>query len=397
MENNYEKYTFDEFLKDEFFLQSIYSPTSQSDMYWNDLRERGIINIEEFTRAREFLLELNETTEISPLVEERIPLIWERIQNTNQKKRRKIYLRYAIAAVGIAAIFILTFTILNWQSYSADDEGLLSGGMDILNVPKSEMSDEIRIIRSGNQLSIAGDSAVIDYSHEEKVIVNDEIIEEKSQQLEYTQLVVPYGKRSSLILADGSKIYVNAGTRLVYPVTFAKNIREIYVDGEIYADIASDKKVPFIVRTKDMDITVLGTQFNITAYENESVNRVVLVEGSVQVENKTGKKEKLKLVPNEMFYIADNEGYVEKVDVMSYISWKNGYSLFRNERLGLILERLSRYYGVAISCGPGVSDLRCSGGLDLKDDINRVLDGICQSVSVSYEKYDNTYIFSINP
>lgn len=397
MKNNYEEYTFDEFLSDDFFLESTYNPTPETEQFWSKLVDTGKIDADVFARARQFILELNESNkEVADFVDSRIPFLWERIDETIKEKKRKLYLRSAIAIASIAVVFILSVVFIK-HGNSDMDNGLLTEEVDIRHIAKKSISDEIQLISSAGELSIPGDSAVVDYSQGENIVVNDKVVDKKSQKLEYIQLVVPYGKRSSVILSDGSQIWVNAGSRIVYPVSFAKDVREIYVDGEVYADIVSDKDHPFIVKTKEMDVKVLGTQFNVMAYENEKAHSVVLVKGSVEVENRTGKQETVLLKPNQLFYASAEHRRIENVDVLSYISWKSGYSLFKNERLGVILERLSRYYGISISCDVDIYDLRCSGGLDLKDNISQVLDGICQSVSVKYIKENNKYKLSVNP
>ena len=82
--------------------------------------------------------------------------------------------------------------------------------------------------------------------------------------------IVPVGRRSSITFADGTRLWVNSGSKVVYPVKFAKEKREIFVEGEIYLHVSRDEQKPFIVKTHQMDIKVLGTQFNVTAYENEA-------------------------------------------------------------------------------------------------------------------------------
>lgn len=395
MDKNYKEYTFDLFLEDDYFLDSIYNPTAESDLFWENQIKNHLIDITAYKQAKHFILELIKETESSDHILKRTSILWERIENSNKRSRFVKYRKYTIAGVSIAASLILTLFFINknWISF---DRSNLSHSVELGDLPKQEITDKIQLINSGNSIIILGDSATIDYRQKEKIIVNNEVVDNKKSKTEYNQLVVPYGKRSFIILADGSKIWVNAGTRLTYPISFAKDVREIYVDGEIYADIAPDKNIPFIVKTKDIDVKVLGTELNITAYEDDVTHSVVLVEGSVLVEHKSDKKEKVTLKPNQMFYTSHNASHVENIDVMTYISWKSGYSLFRNEKLGIILNRLSRYYGTTIECDNNIYDLRCSGGLDLKDDITRVLDGICQSVSVEYVYNNNQYKFSIN-
>lgn len=397
MQKNYEKYTFDDFLKDDFFLESIHSPTIETELFWNQLIIARKIDIDAFIRAKQFVLQLNENRESTSFIQERIPILWKRIENTNQQiKKKKLLIRYLSIAASITVILIMSLTLINNDNIFFSNS-ILTQNADIRDIPKMDISEDIQLLNAGNPIIIPGDSAIVDYSDNKNIKINNEIVEKKSLKTEYNQLVVPHGKRSSIILADGSKIWVNAGTRMIYPVAFAKDIREIYIDGEIYADIVSDKNHPFIVKTKEMDVRVLGTQINVMAYENENIQSVVLVRGAVEVNNKVGKKEKVILRPNQIFYSSNSDSYVKEVDVLNYTSWKNGYSLFHNEKLGIILDRLSRYYGVSIICEKEAYNLTCSGGLDLKDDIDRVLDGVCQSVSVKYEKENSSYKFSVNP
>ena len=114
----------------------------------------------------------------------------------------------------------------------------------------------------------------------------------------FNQIIVPPGKRTNVVFADGTKICVNAGTRVVYPEVFLDDSREIYVEGEIYLEVFRDESRPFIVRTEKMNVRVLGTTFNISAYKNQTESSVVLVEGKVEVE--LINKQKIKVSPNEM-------------------------------------------------------------------------------------------------
>lgn len=230
--------------------------------------------------------------------------------------------------------------------------------------------------------------------------MNNETIDKKAggkDKLKYNQLIVPYGKRSSLTLSDGSKIWVNAGTRVIYPVEFSKDKREISIDGEIYGgDFAHDPGRPFTIRARDMEVQILGTQINIQAYQDDNQQTVVLVTGAVSVKKKGGEKAQ-RLIPNQMITITEKDINVRTVNVLNYTSWKDGYYQFKNEKLQTVLDRLSKYYGVTIECDPKAAGLHCSGGLFYQDDILQILDGVCLSAPVRYEMKEDKYIFSINP
>jgi ferric-dicitrate binding protein FerR (iron transport regulator) len=196
-------------------------------------------------------------------------------------------------------------------------------------------------------------------------------------------LIVPQGKRSLLTLSDGSKIWLNARTRVVYPTTFDETKREIFVDGEAFLEVFHNEKCPFIVKTKELQLEVLGTSFNIMAYEKDTVQSIVLVSGSVKINSKN-KKETI-LTPSEMYSCTNGMSEVKTVNVTDYISWKSGVYQYKNEYLSVILQRLSRYFGQDISYSPEVARLKCSGKLDMKDSLSLVLNGISKTAPIVWQ------------
>lgn len=397
MRYKYNKYTFDDFLQDDYFLESIYNPTSESDFFWEELKNTQIIDVDEFEKARDFILQLNEEDESSNLIDVKIPQLWNRIEKTNDSIIHKKRLKFILAGISVAAVFTLIF--ISTRSWISDNNRSIATIEESASKYTTKITNEIQLISSNNQRVIAGDSATIDYSQKDKIVINEDIVDTKTQEITYNQIIVPYGKRSSIILSDGSKIWVNAGSKVTYPDKFTAKQREIFVEGEIYADITSDKNCPFIVKTKDINVKVLGTEFNVAAYNDDKTHSVVLVEGSVQIQNKNSnnKNEQIFLKPNQGFFFSESTSHIGRVDVSNYVSWKNGYISFKNEKLSIILNRLSKYYGVSITCEPKISSLMCSGSLDFKDNIDQVLNGICQVASVKYEKENDNYKFSTNP
>jgi ferric-dicitrate binding protein FerR (iron transport regulator) len=208
--------------------------------------------------------------------------------------------------------------------------------------------------------------------------------------------MVPYGKSSVLILHDGTKIWVNAGTRLVYPVEFEKGKREIYVNGEIFLDVAHDAQRPFIVRTNNLRIQVIGTRFNVQVYAVDDHSRIALESGLVKIISETA--DDVLLIPNKM-YEQDKSGHssVKDVDIRKYTSWIYGLYIYESERLDMILKRLTRYYGTEIVFDASVSEIRCSGKLDLKENLDDVLSSISMAALVEYVKDGESYIISVQP
>jgi len=388
------KYTLDELLRDELFIKSVTDPDAESIAHWQDAVNQGILDDETLEEARKIVLLINKDAVVSEFVDSRLPAIWDRIEESVNPKKRKLYIKYISVAAAVAIIAILVVSqFINMDHFTASP-------LAIENMQNDDIksADDIQLITSDEKMTIPGDIAEIDYSREEGIIVNNETIDKKTagkDKLKYNQLIVPYGKRSSLILSDGSKIWVNAGTRVIYPVEFGKDKREISIDGEIYGDFARDSDRPFTIKARDMEVQILGTQINIQAYQDDNQQTVVLVTGAVSVKKK-GEKAR-RLIPNQMITITENDINVRTVNVLNYTSWKDGYYQFRNEKLKTVLDRLSKYYGVKIECDQKAAGLHCSGGLFYQDDIHQILDGVCLSAPVRYEMKEDKYIFSINP
>ncbi|MDR1089955.1 MAG: FecR family protein, partial [Prevotella sp.] len=209
----------------------------------------------------------------------------------------------------------------------------------------------------------------------------------------FNQLIVPPGKRTVLNLPDGTKVWVNSDTRLIYPASFSHDMREIFVNGEIYIDVAKDEKRPFIVKTKDMEVRVLGTKFNITAYEEDDEKTVVLVSGSVQINTKNNNDSAL-LTPEQMYVNEKGQTHITTVDTKTYTSWIDGIYFCKNLNLENILQRLSRYYGVEIACDPSVGKEIFSGKLDLKENLDSIFDGIAFAIPISYTESNGAYLIT---
>lgn len=392
----YKSYSAENFLQDDFFIQSIIHPTDESVFFWNEAISKKIIREEEYMAAALFIRSSQEKTE--RITQEEMFDLWENIELKNKafltKRRQRLNMYYSIAAA---------FTILLISSFLFFNSGYLGEGLrtatpiEHIGNYDSQSKDIQLILSDSKTVSLEGQEAEISYSGN-SIEINNQKTELNSGQPSsgkasaYNQLVVPVGKRSMLTLADGSKIWINSGTRVIYPVLFDKKKREIFVDGEVFLDVFPMKKKPFIVKTKEHQLEVLGTSFNLTAYERDTIQNVVLVTGSVKV--KTGNKNETVLSPNEMYTYSHGARQVKTVNVDEYISWKNGIYLYQSEQLGIILTRLSRYYGKEIVCSDDVSHLRFSGKLDLKDDLSVILKGIAMTAPISYETKSGIYMIS---
>lgn len=228
-----------------------------------------------------------------------------------------------------------------------------------------------------------GDSdADIIYGENGTVTVNTISLNRPAEGI--SRLIVPKGKRAMLTLADGTHLWVNSGSRVIFPGKFAEDHREIYVEGEVYMDVFHNESAPFTVQTGDFRVKVLGTSFNISAYPGESRASVVLVGGKVNIADGNGNE--VLMAPGQIVKVsAGSAGTPEKVDVEPYVSWVRNTLVCRSERLENVFRKLNLAYDREFVLGPGVSELEVSGKLNLKENLEAVLHTIAFSAPIYYE------------
>jgi ferric-dicitrate binding protein FerR (iron transport regulator) len=153
--------------------------------------------------------------------------------------------------------------------------------------------------------------------------------------------------RSSLTLPDGTKVWLNAGSKLSYPVLFSDKYREVKLSGEAYFEVKKDKNWPFVVNSENMNIVVTGTTLNCNAYPENNQIQTVLVEGAVTVMNQSATETEI-IAPGELAVFDRNSQKIAKtkVDLEKYIAWKNGKLMFREDKMNLVVEKLERWYNV---------------------------------------------------
>ena len=210
-----------------------------------------------------------------------------------------------------------------------------------------------------------GDTKIITSDGVEKILNSDgELVgvqkeseltyknDSKSQKLVYNELKIPFGKRFQVVLSDGTKVHLNSGSALKFPVKFIKgNKRMVFLTGEAYFEVSKDKLHPFIVHSNGMDVRVLGTKFNVTSYPEDKVINTVLVEGSVQVYNRNDPQHKSTISPGEKASCdrANKNISISKVDVDLYTAWTNGQLVFKGVRFKDMILKLERTYNVSIT------------------------------------------------
>lgn len=393
---DYNNYKADSLLNDAYFLESEQHPTPESIMFWDKLAQENKQLAKEIAIVRNFLHILRHVPK-PYLPQQKVDSIWKcisdqnRLEIQNKRKRRILYRT-------LAAACIVVFLVSGWYLQNIYQTSECMEKSDIVAVKKPDVSTNqtLLILSEKKQIAIQGKESKLHYNQQGKLNVNSQTINQETENDKkkdtYNQLIVPAGKRSSITFSDGTRIWLSASSRVVYPVEFMKNKREIYVEGEAFLDVYHDKSRPFIVKTNKMDIQVLGTTFNVCAYEKENIQTVVLVTGKVEV--KTNNNETKTLSPNNLLAYNDQQGIsVHPVDVQEYIAWKDGFYQFKKERLEIITKKLSKYYGKTIITDKQLANITCSGKLDLKEELDDVLHTLIQTVPAQItESNEKIYI-----
>jgi|AGTN01.3.fsa_nt_gi Fe2+-dicitrate sensor, membrane component len=378
------------FLKDKQFIRWQLAPDESLNAYWLDFVKENPQLEKELQQAIAFLKTegLNKNVLSNADRKQLLHSIQVSIRHDKKAKDRRIF-RFAIAACAAIALVVVGITLFTREKTVLvdPDKELIVG--ELLN------SEDIQLITSEEAASFQHDVEVTIGNDGTAKITQSNIEGEKTVEItkdRLNSLIVPYGKRSTLTLADGSKVWLNSGSVLEFPAQFTAKNREIHLaSGEMYIEVTHDKKRPFYVHTSDFQVKVYGTAFNLSAYENASPS-VVLVEGSVALRT-SANKEETPLRPNELAVYDSQSGTFnkQKVDIQNHISWKEGYLTLQKTPMTEILDRIGRYYNLSFNYEQDVNLQKrtCTGKIYLSENLDNVMTTIALLSSTRYEKENN--------
>ena len=205
-----------------------------------------------------------------------------------------------------------------------------------------------------------------------------------------------YQSMDSVRLADGTKVMLNAGSRLTYPKEFSGEKREVQLSGQAFFEVTPDKTHPFVVKTQKMDVTVLGTSFEVFSYDGDEEGETVLLTGKVKVEVLESNQQKggsYVLKPNEKLTYSKTDGIsLTTIDADAYSSWRQGKRMsFKNETLEMILERLEKWYGQKIECAPHLARHYRFTFTMHSESLDLILNYISHSAPLNYRLISNDH------
>ena len=204
----------------------------------------------------------------------------------------------------------------------------------------------------------------------------------------YCTISVPKGNKSQVVLPDGSKIWLNNNSKLIYPKKFNSDERKVELIGEAYFEIEKNVNVPFIVQTSDIRIKVLGTRFNVSAYPNDKYIETTLISGKVTVLTNENPQIETVIAPGESltFDRINNQMAKNQVDTEFYTYWMKGEFVFRDEKFEILAKRIERIYNVEIIFeDASLKDKTYTGDFKVDDNIYTILEIFKRSTTVPIE------------
>ncbi len=336
--------------------------------------------------SRSYLLKKMHCCEVG---NERHEILWKQIRqrcNVNEKRimRRRWMQRVAVFVLPL----VLGSVLCIWQS-----EMKLIGKTEM----KSEADKVVLLLENGRKVVLDENESFAELEKlGEGIVFENECLDytgsKKMKEVKYHLIQIPKGGEYSLVLADGSRVYLNAESQLKFPVAFIGDERKVYLKGEAYFDVAKNEGKPFIVETDEVKVEVLGTEFDVRAYEEEEVVSTTLVDGKVKVW--AGDRD-IALLPSEQAVWTSSEEKLEvrQVDVERYVGWKNGRLVFDKTPIHQIMDEMERWYDLKVEYRKEeLKNETFSLNIEKYDDFKQILNLLEATGKVNFIVSENTII-----
>lgn len=313
-------------------------------------------------------------------------------QDMKRGERRRGRFRALAVISGAACILVAgCLLVFQWggnepQNVEISSNNLIQArGMKAIlvkgNGEKLTLDERSFRVSEDNGAVLAADSSGLQYE------VADSLTEDT---MVFNTLTVPCGGVYQLTLSDGTKVWLNSDSKLIYPVTFSGDVREVTLSGEAYFDVQKNAEKPFIVTTALGNVRVLGTQFNVKVYQEEASVVTTLVSGSVSFGNEVVEETKLSPGYQLIFDKGGRKVDVKKVNVQHFVSWRDNQMSFQGESLESIMRMLARWYDVNVVFeDEELKQLEFSGNLDKYEDIGKFLKLFELGADVQFEIKNN--------
>ena len=310
--------------------------------------------------------------------------VWSVIEQQIAPRRRRLSLQW----MGYAAS-VMILVVAGWFVFQTSDNGdTIQEGKRVARITPGTQK-AILYLDNGEQVVLADNNTVIvedslsgKIEQVDKTLVYQTESAVKEERLNV--LEIPNGGEFQVTLADGSRVWLNAGTKLTYPIAFVGKERRVRLDGEGYFEVERDENKPFIVEINGMEVKVLGTSFNLRSFAADNRSTATLISGKIEVKTSS---QSVELSPNQQadLLVRENKLDVREVDAIAYSAWTKGKFVFRRERLEAILDDVSRWYNVTVFYEQSrVKDILFSGIMERYADISQTLEMLEKTGKVNF-------------
>lgn len=393
---------FEKIVENPLFLKWIFNPDQQTELYWRTymkanqeeadfIRQMKSKASNYFGHSRDKLSNQDKAL-LSSQIKQRLAL-----EDRKDKRKKQVlsFMKYAAVALFFS---LISSTIVYFQMHKNRSDFYVQD----FSFP-AQINEPTLIFSEGESIRLNKSESTLSYRKTGEIVLNgNSVIQSKNvdagENQVINQLIIPYGNRSKVALSDGTIVWLNAGSRLVYPSVFVEDTREVSLFGEAFFDVTENEDQPFVVKTSALDIKVLGTEFNVSAYADDNTVQTVLKEGRITIRKKGVHlfEKDLVLKPNQLnvFNKHTESSKVYQVDASRYTLWIDGLLQFNDEELNRVIKKVERYYNIRISyTNASLARIKITGKLDMNRDETEVLEYLAKVSRNDYEKVgENMYL-----
>nr|WP_314898452.1 FecR domain-containing protein [uncultured Flavobacterium sp.] len=318
-----------------------------------------------------------EIPSISPeLTKKFIDELREKMDTSSNKKESSVINLFNWRKIAVAASVLIAISIGTFVLFQKRDQSPVMVVSKVKDDKEPGKTGAILTLSNGSKIVLdsVGNGLIANQNNTAVLKKNGGLVYKagRDAQVVFNTMTTPRARQYNLELSDGTKVWLNASSSITFPTSFAANERKVILTGEAYFEVDKDKKRPFRVSVNDMQVNVLGTHFNVNAYDDEATVNTTLLEGSVLL---TEKAKKVLLKPGQQAQKQKSGAIVvnDNVNLEEVMGWKNGVFYFENASLQTVLRQLSRWYDVDVVFEKGIPERTFEGEIQKNLQLSQVL------------------------
>lgn len=324
--------------------------------------------------------------------------IWDSIARKTVNRQRQLLFRGMSIAASLLILIVGGWMASQYMSSKKNMYADLSAKIDMSTLHTTRLYINEQEIELNEQVSIACNSEKnqLQITNRDGSTFAISVPDAKENPL--LQIAVPQGKKATVFLSDKSEITIRENSKVVFPIAYSDKNREIYLDGEAFLHVTKNPFKQFNVKTSKLNVSVLGTSFNVSAFANSKEQSVVLVTGKVNVTSESGESTEMK--PNQKFTYNNtlNKNTLTDIDPYNEVCWTEDIIILNNEPLSSVFDKICKHYNTNLSYNRNeMSKIKISGKLDVTLPLKELLDIITKISPTHISVNNKTIKINTNP